>query len=51
MDRIVISQYKYIKDLLMEIGLLGCKPAKTPIEQNHKLGGSKEELMVDGGAY
>ena len=51
MDRIVISQYKYIKDLLMEIGLLGCKPAETPIEQNHKLGGSKEELMVDSGAY
>ncbi|RVW21579.1 hypothetical protein CK203_109433 [Vitis vinifera] len=46
-DGIVISQHKHIKDLLKEIGLLGYKPVETPIEQNHKLRDSKEELMVD----
>ena len=30
---------------------MGCKPVKTLIEQNNKLGGSKEELMVARGAY
>ncbi|XP_058008894.1 uncharacterized mitochondrial protein AtMg00810-like [Hevea brasiliensis] len=41
---------KYIPDLLEEIGMLGCKPAESPIEANHKLqtgvGGS-----VDIGRY
>ncbi len=35
--RIFISQRKYILDLLDEIGMLGCKPAESPIEVNHKL--------------
>lgn len=34
---IFLSQRKYILDLLTETGMLGCKPANTPIEQNHKL--------------
>ena len=48
---LVISQQKYIGDLQKETGLLGCKPVKTLIERNNKLGGSKEELMVARGAY
>ena len=35
---IFLSQRKYVLDLLSEVGLLDCKPADTPIVQNHKLG-------------
>ncbi|XP_021802743.1 uncharacterized protein LOC110746808, partial [Prunus avium] len=34
---IFMSQRKYVLDLLAETGLLGCKPADTLIEMNHKL--------------
>ena len=34
---IVLSQRKYVLDLLNDTGMLGCRPASTPIEQNHKL--------------
>ena len=34
---IFISQKKYILDLLEETGMLGCKPADSPIEANHRL--------------
>lgn len=35
--RIVISQRKYVLDLLEETEKLGVKPADTPIEKNHNL--------------
>ena len=35
---IIISQRKYILDLLSETGLLGCKPVTTPMDANVKLG-------------
>ncbi|XP_021804231.1 uncharacterized protein LOC110748571 [Prunus avium] len=34
---IFLFQRKYVMDLLTEIGMLGCKPADTPIEMNDKL--------------
>jgi len=34
---IVLSQQKYVLDLLNETGMLGCRTASIPIEQNHKL--------------
>ena len=34
---IVLSQRKYVLDLLSETGMLGCRPASTPIDPNHKL--------------
>ncbi len=34
---IYLSQRKYILDLLAETGMLDCKPAATPIEQNHRI--------------
>ncbi|XP_034217382.1 uncharacterized mitochondrial protein AtMg00810-like [Prunus dulcis] len=33
----ILSQRKYVIDLLTEIGMFGCKLADTPIEMNHKL--------------
>ncbi|CAL9030741.1 unnamed protein product [Prunus brigantina] len=32
------SQRKYVMDLLADTGMLECKPADTPIVENHKLG-------------
>jgi hypothetical protein len=34
---IVLSQHKYVLDLLNDTGMLGCRPASTPIDHNHKL--------------
>jgi len=34
---IVLSQRKYVLDLLSETGMLGCRPISTPIDPNHKL--------------
>ncbi|KAM2306236.1 hypothetical protein ACFXTH_025703 [Malus domestica] len=36
-DGIYLSQRKYVLDLLFETGMLACKPAETPIIQNHHL--------------
>ena len=32
---ILLSQQKYILDILTEIGFLECQPARNPIEVNH----------------
>jgi hypothetical protein len=34
---IFLSQRKYVLDLLSDTGMLGCKPADSPFEANHKL--------------
>jgi len=36
-EGIFVNQKKYVIDLLNETGMLGCKPAETPIEPNVKL--------------
>ena len=47
---IFISQRKYILDLLEEVGMLGCRPADSPIEAaNHRL--SSDGYHVDKGRY
>ena len=46
-EGIFMNQRKYILDLLKEIGLLGCKAAKTPMEPNIKLQPAEPEEMVD----
>ncbi|RVW63213.1 Copia protein [Vitis vinifera] len=48
---IVVSQRKYILDLLKEIGMLGCKPIDTPMDSQKKLGIEKESTPVDRGRY
>ena len=34
---IVLSQRKYVLDLLAETGMLGCRPVASPIDKNHRL--------------
>lgn len=36
-EGVVLSQRKYVLDLLKETGMLGCKPATSPIDQKFKL--------------
>ena len=33
---IVLSQRKYVLDLLAETGMLGCGPCSTPMDKNHQ---------------
>ncbi|RVW47558.1 DNA mismatch repair protein MSH7 [Vitis vinifera] len=44
---IVVSQRKYILDLLKETGMLGCKPIDTPMDSQKKLGIEKERNIID----
>ena len=37
-EGISVSQIKYVLDLLTDCGMLGCKPADTPMDTTHKLG-------------
>ena len=48
---IFISQRKYVLDLLAEIRMLDCKPADTPIVQNHGLQLIKGAVPTDRGRY
>ena len=43
---IVVSQQKYILDLLKETGMSGCRPADTPMDSNAKLW-DKGDVLVD----
>ena len=40
---VIVSQQKYIHDLLAEIGFTNCQPEETPIEVNHILNLNKDE--------
>jgi len=48
---IFLSQRKYVLDLLVEVRLLNCKPADTPIVQNHKLSQHINQVPTDKGRY
>ena len=50
-SQIVISQSKYMLNLLEEIGKLSAKPADTPIEQNHSLHLASGELLEEKRMY
>lgn len=47
---IVVSQQKYILDLLKETGMSGCRPADTPMDPNAKLW-EEGSVPVDTGRY
>ena len=48
---IVVSQQKYIHDVLKEIGMAGSRPVDSPIDPNQKLGDDKEGDPVDTTQY
>ncbi|XP_074374435.1 uncharacterized protein LOC141714838 [Apium graveolens] len=48
---ILVSQRKYVLELLKETGLLGCKPVDTPADPNIKLGDQYTSAPVDEGRY
>uniref|UniRef100_A0A2N9FP96 Reverse transcriptase Ty1/copia-type domain-containing protein n=1 Tax=Fagus sylvatica TaxID=28930 RepID=A0A2N9FP96_FAGSY len=50
-EGIFVSQRKYVLDLLVETGMLACKPIDTPIEQNHRLGEDVDDIPVDRERY
>lgn len=48
-EGISVSQRKYVLDLLTDCGMLGCKPADTPMDTTHKLGMAEKGAPVDKG--
>ena len=45
---IALSQRKYTLDLLSDVGMLGCRAAPTPIDQNHKVTAQSGEPVDRG---
>ncbi|KAK3005742.1 hypothetical protein RJ639_017145 [Escallonia herrerae] len=50
-DGIVLSQRKYVLDILTECGLTGCKPSSSPMAEQHQLIINSGELCDDPGQY
>ena len=48
---IYLCQRKYASDIVEEVGLLGCKPAGSPIDQNHRLALAAGPLLADPERY
>lgn len=48
---IYLCQRKYATDIVEETGLLGCKPAGSPIDQNHRLSLADGPLLADPERY
>ncbi|XP_059627363.1 uncharacterized mitochondrial protein AtMg00810-like [Cornus florida] len=48
---ISLFQRKYVLDLLQDTGMLGCRPASTPMEPNLKLSVESGELLSDPSVY
>jgi hypothetical protein len=42
---ICLCQQKYTLDLLTDMGMMGCRAATTPIEQNHQVTIQSDELV------
>ena len=50
-EGIFVPQRNFTFDLLIEIGMLGCCSADTPIEFNGKLGNPGDKVLVDREKY
>ncbi|XP_013729534.2 uncharacterized mitochondrial protein AtMg00810-like [Brassica napus] len=48
---IYLCQRKYASDIVAEVGLLGCRPAGSPIDQNHILAKSESAYLADPETY
>lgn len=46
-DGIFVDQWKYVMELLQDTGMIGCRPASTPLPKNLKLIGEDGELLED----
>ena len=44
-------RYHFALDILKETGMMGCKPAKSPMEQQLKLSKDGGELQLDSSKY
>lgn len=50
-EGILSPQRKYALDVLSEVGMLGCKPIDTPMEQNHRLAYAEGEPFSQPNQY
>nr|GEV97974.1 putative reverse transcriptase, RNA-dependent DNA polymerase, Gag-polypeptide of LTR copia-type [Tanacetum cinerariifolium] len=50
-DGLVLSQQKYMLDILKDSGMLDCQPSAFPFEQGTKLDKGEEEARVDATQY
>ncbi|KAL9813214.1 putative RNA-directed DNA polymerase [Arabidopsis thaliana] len=50
-EGIFLSQRKYALDIITDSGNLGCRPALTPLEQNHHLATDDGPLLADAKPY
>jgi len=48
---ILLSQRKYVLDLLQETGMLACQSAETPVEEGLKLCVKSNQVPIDKGRY